>query len=787
MSQFIAHGGQFLLDGQSQLIQAGEFHYYRTPVDQWPHRLGLLQAAGFNAVASYIPWLWHQPAEDAFDFDGHSHPMRNLAGFLDLAASMGLLILARPGPYIMAETINEGVPPWVFRRYPQVAFVNQAGTAENVASYLHDDFLACAARWYRAVFAVLAPRQVTRGGKIIMVQLDNEMGMIQWVRNIIDTNPDTLRRFAVQLRSARGDNPAWPPAAGDLVDYLRAGITDPRAPQAAQVVADYRKFYRGYLRDYAAFLWAEARANGLEVPAVINIHGFANGGKPFPIGLSQLLEVIRLDGMISATDVYPGFIDESNLHELLLVNAMTQALQNQQQPLFSIEFQAGGNHDFGHGQASLADLHSRLSISAGMRAINHYLFFGGENDPVLSPVKRHDWGHPVRTDGSLRRHYARYPRLSRVLAAYGQALVLAQPRTVTTIGFQIDDFMTEVNTAATAAATRAITHQRDVILFDMIARGLALTHRPFSALALTGERISVSQAPVLWVMLEKTCPGRVQQALADYVAGGGRLVLTGRMPVQDDAGRPCTILSDALGLQPAQAAEPFTETPITVFDRRDIPVTFMETYAGEFDAAFAARPDGAVVGFTRRIGQGTVVVFGAAMPMATLDEIAVFDELAALVDCPRLFTASSWVDLRISQGEAGSFLFVNNYGDDPVAAVLEYDGQALFGGRPVELAARTGAILPLEWRLNDGITLHYLTSEVVGVTETDAEVILLTAQRDFDAELTLSGYVCAEPGGAVGVGAPSRFRLHGSLGRIVLRPQAAAELHPGPGAHHAGH
>ena len=786
MSQFYAKDGQFWLDGQPQLIQAGEFHYFRAPQEQWPHRLGLLKAAGFNAVATYIPWLWHQLAEGQSDLDGRSHPMRNLAGFLDLAAEMGLLILARPGPYIMAETINEGIPPWVFQNYPQTAFINQRGQAENVASYLHADFLACVAQWYRAVFAVLAPRQITRGGRIVMVQLDNEMGMIQWVRNIIDTNPDTLRRFAAQLRSTRGDNPAWPRAAGDLVDYLREGITDPRAPQAAQVVADYRRFYRGYLRDYAGFLVSEARANGLEVPAVINIHGFANGGKPFPIGLSQLLEVIRLDGMISATDVYPGFIDESNLHELLLVNAMTQALQNRQQPLFSIEFQAGGNHDFGHGQASMADLHSRLSISAGMRAINHYLFFDGENDPVLSPVKRHDWGHPVRKDGTLRAHYARYPRLSRVLDAYGRALVLAQPRTVTTIGFQIDDFMTEVNTAATAAATRAITHQRDVILFDMIARGLALTHRPFSALALTGERISVSQAPVLWVMLEHRCAAGVQQALVDYVAGGGRLVLAGRMPVQDDAGRRCTILSDALGLAGMSDAEPDVESLITVFGHADIPVSYVETFSAPAGAIFATR-GGEAVGFTRRIGQGSVVVFGAAMALNSLDEIAAFDELAERVACPRLFTASSWIDLRISQGEAGSFLFVNNYEDDPVAAVLAYDGQALFGGRPVALAARTGAILPLEWRVRDGITLHYLTSEVVGVTETDAEVILLTAQSDFDAELTLSGYVCAEPDGAVEVGTRSRFRLHGSLGRIVLRPQAAAKLHPGAETHHVRH
>ena len=112
--QFYAKDGQFFLNGKQVFIQAGEFHYFRTPEDQWEDRLNLLKQAGFNAVASYIPWRWHQVEEGVSDFDGHSHPLRNLTGFLDLAASMGLYIIVRPGPYIMAETTHEGIPDWVF-------------------------------------------------------------------------------------------------------------------------------------------------------------------------------------------------------------------------------------------------------------------------------------------------------------------------------------------------------------------------------------------------------------------------------------------------------------------------------------------------------------------------------------------------------------------------------------------------------------------------------------------------------------------------------------------------
>ena len=369
MNSFSVKDGHFWLDGQPQLIEAGEFHYFRTPKDQWPHRLGLLKEAGLDTVATYIPWLWHELDEGVTDLDGHSHPMRDLAGFLDLAADMGFLIIPRPGPYIMAETINEGIPPWLFRRYPQAAFISQDEKVQNLASYLHPDFLACVKKWYAAVLAVLAPRQVTRGGRIIMWQMDNEMGMAHWVRNIFDINPDTLARFAAYLRRTYGDRlPALYPA-DDLPAFLRDGVVRPAEPHGTRIVHDYRRFYREYLREYAEFLCTEARANGMEVPPIVNIHGFSNHaeGRSFPIGLSQLIQVIEMPGMVSATDVYPMHIDEGNFHQLVFVNEATKAVQNPEQPLFSVEFQSGGINDFSAANVAAGPAQPALSLGGYAR------------------------------------------------------------------------------------------------------------------------------------------------------------------------------------------------------------------------------------------------------------------------------------------------------------------------------------------------------------------------------------------------------------------------------------
>ncbi len=730
-TDFRVQGGQFWLDGAPVFIHAGELHYFRTPAEQWKHRLGLLQEAGFNAVATYIPWLWHQPEEDVIDLKGCTHPLRNLVGFLDLAAEMGFLIIARPGPYIMAETINEGIPPWVFERYPQVILVDQHGQPQPIASYLHPDFLRCVERWYGTVFTALAPRQITRGGAVILVQLDNEIGMLHWVRNLIDVNPDTLNRFANHLRGRYGDHLFGRYPVRDLAGFLEAQLTQPEPPFGAHVLADYRRFYRSYLREYAEWLWRTARAFGMEVPPVLNIHGFGRGGKTFPIGLSQLVEAMRSEGVVSATDVYPLFIGEGNFHELLLVNEMTKALQNPEQPLFSIEFQAGGAQDFSGAQTSLYELHALLSIACGMRGINHYLFFDGENHPLLSPVKRHNWGHPVRKDGSPRRHYATYPRLSRMLATYGEALALSRPKTVATVGFMLDFFMTEVNNACTQETTNVLTHQRETILFDFIARGLALTHRPFDAIELSRAELLVAKHPVLWTMMERGCDAAIQQKLLDYARAGGRLILVGRLCVEDEEGRPCTLLKDALGVECIQGGHPFVQTEIHAFEQRDIPASFVETYTGAFAEVFALDGEGGVVGFVQRLGEGLVMMLGAAFAANTLEDLDVFHQMANRVGCAPLFELSEWADVHLCEGERGSFLFVNNYREEPLETTVACAGAPLFDGQPIRLPPRRGAVLPIRWEVRPGVVIPFLPEEAIRVEEKAGQLVVHTASSSF--------------------------------------------------------
>ena len=84
---------QILIDGTPRLIMCGEIHYFRLGREEWQDRIDKLKAAGCNAVASYIPWLCHEPVEGQIDLNGTTRPALDLGAFIDLCKQNGLLLL----------------------------------------------------------------------------------------------------------------------------------------------------------------------------------------------------------------------------------------------------------------------------------------------------------------------------------------------------------------------------------------------------------------------------------------------------------------------------------------------------------------------------------------------------------------------------------------------------------------------------------------------------------------------------------------------------------------------
>lgn len=117
MSNIEVRDGKVMIDGKPEILISGEVHYYRLKREEWQDRLTKLKAAGMNAVASYIPWLCHEEEEGVFDF-GRERDNLDVEAFIELCRENGLYFIGRPGPFIMAEMKNEGIPYWVAERYP---------------------------------------------------------------------------------------------------------------------------------------------------------------------------------------------------------------------------------------------------------------------------------------------------------------------------------------------------------------------------------------------------------------------------------------------------------------------------------------------------------------------------------------------------------------------------------------------------------------------------------------------------------------------------------------------
>jgi beta-galactosidase len=151
----------FLLNGQPLQIRCGEMHFARVPREYWQHRLKLIKAMGLNAVCAYLFWNYHEWREGKFDWAGQ----RDAAEFCRLAQQEGLWVILRPGPYACAEWEMGGLPWWLLKQ-PGDAFLRTGS----------DAYLGPARRWLREVGRALGGQQVSRGGNILMVQVENEYG-----------------------------------------------------------------------------------------------------------------------------------------------------------------------------------------------------------------------------------------------------------------------------------------------------------------------------------------------------------------------------------------------------------------------------------------------------------------------------------------------------------------------------------------------------------------------------------------------------------------------------------
>jgi beta-galactosidase len=189
---FAIGDSDFLLDGKPFLIRCGEMHFARVPRQYWQHRLRMAHAMGLNTVCAYLFWNLHEPEPGRFNFTGNA----DAAAFCRLAQAEGLKVILRPGPYSCAEWDFGGFPYWLLKE-PGLKLRTQDPV-----------YLAACRRYLRAVGHQLAGLQITHGGPILMVQVENEYGSYGNDKEYIGILRDDLRQAGFDVPLFTCDGPS---------------------------------------------------------------------------------------------------------------------------------------------------------------------------------------------------------------------------------------------------------------------------------------------------------------------------------------------------------------------------------------------------------------------------------------------------------------------------------------------------------------------------------------------------------------------------------------------------
>ncbi len=198
----------FYLDGAPFKVISGAIHYFRTVPEYWRDRLEKLKAMGCNTVETYIPWNMHEPKKGEFCFDG----MLDIRAFVKTAEELGLYVILRPSPYICAEWEFGGLPAWLLAEDGMKLRTSYAPFLSHVREY------------YEVLLPMLLPMQVTHGGPVIMMQVENEYGYYATDKEYMQSMKALMRELGVDVPLVTSDGP-YPESmnAGKLDGVLPTG------------------------------------------------------------------------------------------------------------------------------------------------------------------------------------------------------------------------------------------------------------------------------------------------------------------------------------------------------------------------------------------------------------------------------------------------------------------------------------------------------------------------------------------------------------------------------------
>jgi len=150
---------EFQLDGKPFQMISGEMHPARIPAEYWRHRIQMAKAMGCNTIAAYVFWNYHESEPGVFDFQTGNH---NIVQFIRMVQEEGMFLMLRPGPYVCAEWDFGGLPSYLLS-IPDIK-----------VRCMDPRYTEAVDRYIKTLAIQVKDLQVTKGGPIVMVQVENE-------------------------------------------------------------------------------------------------------------------------------------------------------------------------------------------------------------------------------------------------------------------------------------------------------------------------------------------------------------------------------------------------------------------------------------------------------------------------------------------------------------------------------------------------------------------------------------------------------------------------------------
>lgn len=376
----------YIINGERKFLISGEFPYFRIPKKDWATRLDAFIESSGNCVATYVPWIVHEPTEGNILFDDCDE--RDLTDFMRLVKEKGIALILRPGPYVYSELLYSGLPTWLALNYPELHAKNIQG--ENFCldsvSYLHPLFLGKVERWYKAFCKVVSPYLSKFGGPLFMIQVDNEMiGVHEWWGSI-DYHPVTMGfwkeggRYPVYLERIYGDiatlNTAYGTSYHSFLEVFPKA--EPvRGKQIAVLEKDYHDFYCETIEEYAVILKNILIENGVDCFMCHN----ASSASMIPM-FKGLNKAMGKDFVLGVDNYYALNItwSQNNLTpqyfmKVLFASDLLKILGN---PTTVFEMPGGSPSQI--PPILKEDLYAcyMANLAAGMRGVNYYIYTGAK-------------------------------------------------------------------------------------------------------------------------------------------------------------------------------------------------------------------------------------------------------------------------------------------------------------------------------------------------------------------------------------------------------------------------